>query len=293
MDDEFIIFHEKPDLTQPYMIIGLAGWVNAGEVPSSVVVYLISRFQATLFAELKPDEFYCYQSVGSEGKRPVVNIENGIVKSVNIVSTNFWYHKSDVGGHDVILVSGPEPDHNWAIYTDVLIQLAQEFQVAKIISLGGIFDAIPHTAPPRLTGVVSQAGLIDEAKRYGLELISYQGPSSVHSLVMVNANRANIQMLSIFAHTPHYIQVTNFMATYNLMSKLNEMLGLNIDLEVARKDSEYLCAQIDNAIREKPELREYLKMLESEYRKGKPEIRESVNKNIIKEIEDLMKKQQG
>jgi proteasome assembly chaperone (PAC2) family protein len=293
MSNELIIWREKPDLTQPYMIIGLSGWINAGEVPSSVLVYLISRFQGTLFAEFEPNEFYCYQTTGSEAKRPIVNIENGIVKSVDPVSTSFWYHKSQIGGHDIILVSGPEPDQKWNIYSDMMINLAQEFRVAKIIFLGGIFDAVPHTAPPRLTAVVSHPGLKEEAITHGLELISYQGPSSVHSLIMVGANKANIPMLGIFAHTPHYIQVTNFIACYNIMAKLNEMLGLNIDLEVARKDSEYLSAQIDNAIEQKPELQEYLKMLESEYRKGKPAIQDSVNKNIIKEIEDLLKKQQG
>jgi hypothetical protein len=76
------------------------------------------------------------------------------------------------------------------------------------------------------------------------------------------------------------------------MAKIDEMLGINIDLEVARKDSEYLRAQIDNAIEQKPELQEYLKTLEAEYRQGKPEIQQSVNKNIIKEIEDLLKKGQ-
>jgi proteasome assembly chaperone (PAC2) family protein len=292
MSDEFIIRHENPELTQPYMIIGLSGWVNAGEVPSSVLVYLISRFQATLFAEFEPNEFYCYQTTGSEAKRPIVNIENGVVKSVNTVSTSFWYHKSRIGGHDLILVSGPEPDQKWNIYSDLMIKIAQEFQVVKIISLGGIFDAIPHTAPSRLTAVVSHTVLKEEAQSYGLELISYQGPSSVHSLIMIKASEANIPMLSIFAHTPHYIQVTNFIACYNIMAKIDEMLGINIDLEVARKDSEYLRAQIDNAIEQKPELQEYLKTLEAEYRQGKPEIQQSVNKNIIKEIEDLLKKGQ-
>jgi hypothetical protein len=62
---------------------------------------------------------------------------------------------------------------------------------------------------------------------------------------------------------------------------------------VARKDSENLCAQVDQAIEKKPELQEYFRMLESEYRKGKPDIREPINKNIIKEIEDLLKGNQS
>jgi hypothetical protein len=81
--------------------------------------------------------------------------------------------------------------------------------------------------------------------------------------------------------------VTNFIACHDIMLKLSGLLGLKIDLEVARKDSEYLVNQIDETIAKKPELQEYLKTLESEYRKGNPESRRYINRNIVKEIEEL------
>ncbi len=83
------------------------------------------------------------------------------------------------------------------------------------------------------------------------------------------------------------------MACYSLMSKLSEMLGLPLDLDMARKDSEYLRAQVDDAIEKKPELREYLHALEIEFQKGKPTTDEPINKNLIKEIEDLFKDKPG
>jgi hypothetical protein len=73
------------------------------------------------------------------------------------------------------------------------------------------------------------------------------------------------------------------------MLKLNALLNLNVDLEIARKDSEYLYAQVEEAIEKKPELQEYLRTLETEYQNGKPASGENINKTIIKEIEDLFR----
>jgi hypothetical protein len=100
-------------------------------------------------------------------------------------------------------------------------------------------------------------------------------------------------VISLWAHTPHYIQVINFIATYSLITKLNKLLDLQIDLEDARRDSEYLVTQIDQAIARKPDLKGHLKILEEEYRKGKPQPRKAINQNIVKEIEDLLRGSQG
>jgi proteasome assembly chaperone (PAC2) family protein len=292
MESENLIWHEKPVPSKPFLILALSGWGNAGEVPSSVLWYLLSRFESVLFAEIKPDKFYIYQSAGSENKRSVVNIENGLIQSYSMVTTNFWYHKAEPGEHDIIFVQGPEPEQGWSEYTEIILNLIQEYQVEKIVTLGGAFDAIPHTVSTRITGVVSHSDLKAEVEEQGIELVSYKGPTSINTFLMVEAAKKDIPVISLWAHTPHYIQVTNFIACYDIMLKLSGLLGLKIDLEIAKKDSEYLANQIDQAVEKKPELQEYLKTLESEYHKGNPDNQRSINKNIVKEIEDLFRDSQ-
>jgi proteasome assembly chaperone (PAC2) family protein len=293
MDKEDIIWHEKPDLVKPNMILAFDGWTNAGQVASATAWYLIGRLKATPFAELKPDDFYIYQNSDKEHKRPIVNIENGLIQSINIVTTNFSYYRNAPGEHDLIIAAGPEPDQKWVKYTNLLLDFAREYQVEKIIAVGGSFDAIPHTAPVRITGVVNQVALIDEVKEQGIELVSYKGPSSLYTFFMVEAAKRDLPVISLWAHTPHYIQVINFIATYHLILKISQMLNIKVELGDARRDSEYLYAQIEQAIAQKPDLQEHLKMLEEEYRKGKPQPHKSINKNILKEIEDLLKDNQG
>ena len=289
MENPNITWLEKPVLNKPYMIVALSGWANAGEVPTSVLWYILSRLNATLFAELQPDEFYVYLNSNDESKRPLVNIEDGMIQSFSPVTLNFWSFKSKLGGHDLVLITGPEPEQRWNKLVELILEMAREYDVEKIVVLGGSFDFIPHTAPTRITGVANFLADKEDLIDHQIELVNYKGPSSIHTLLMVNAARQNTPVVSLWTHTPHYIQVTNLIGCYGLMLKLNELLGLNIDLEVAKKDSDYLSQQIDQAIEKKPELRDYLKKLETDFRKGNKPAEELINQNIIKEIEDLFK----
>jgi proteasome assembly chaperone (PAC2) family protein len=294
MEDANLIWTEQPVLDNPLLILGFSGWSNGGEVPSSVLWYILSRFDAKIIAELKTDGFYTYNVGRADAKRPLVEIENGMIRAFSAQTLNFWAHKAELGGKDMLLVSGPEPELNWNSLTKTIINVAKFYDVEKIITLGGMFDSIPHTAPPRIQGVANYSTLVDELKEYHIEPVNYKGPSSIYGQVLVEATKNDIPAVSLWASTPHYIQVTNFIACYHLMLKLNELYGLNIDLEVASQDSKYLYKQIDDAIEKKPELAEYLKTLEKDFQKGSaPGSEEPIHKNIIKEIEDLFKDNPG
>ena len=290
MEDANLIWTEQPVLDNPLMILGFSGWSNGGEVPSSILWYLLSRFDAKIIAELKTDGFYTYNMGRADAKRPLVEIENGMIRAFTAQTLTFWAHKAELGGKDLILVSCPEPELNWNSLTKSIINVAKYYDVEKIVMLGGMFDSIPHTAPPRIQGLANYLTLRDELTDHGIEPVNYKGPSSIYGLVMIESTKNDIPAVSLWASTPHYIQVTNFIGCYNMMLKLNELYELNIDLEVASQDSKYLYQQINDAIKKKPELAEYLKTLEKDLHRGSaatPE--EPINKNIIKEIEDLFK----
>jgi len=294
MDESQILWNGKLEqrLVSPYMLMTLHGWSNAGQVPSAVSWYILRKLKTRIFAEFKPDEFYVYLSSGSEAKRPVVDIEEGIIKSLSVVTTNLSLYQDSKAEHDLIVVSGPEPEQKWIRYTGILLDLAQELGVQKIISIGGMFDSIPHTVPPRISAVMNDPSEKASLKALGIEPISYRGPSSISSLFLVEAAKRELKMISLWAHSPHYIQVLNFIACYHMLLKLNEILKINLDLQEAKRDSDLLYAQIDKAIVQKPELQEQLKILEIEYRKGKLR-QSSISQNLIKEIEDLLKRSQS
>ena len=226
-DKDNIVWFEKPNLIHPYMIIGYEGWPDAGKVSSAVLSYLSSKLSPVLFAKLKPNEFYFIQS---EIQRPQAVIEKGIVKSFEMPTTSFGYVKDALKQHDLILIYGPEPEQSWDKYAQIIINVAATCKVEKIVTIGGTFDAIPHTMATRITASISQSDLEGEIVSKGIDLVDYKGPISIHTLLITSAAKVKIPMINLWGHTPHYIQIPNTMGCYDMLAKVDLLLNLNIDL---------------------------------------------------------------
>ena len=288
-----LIFYERPELNSPYLVAGFEGWPDAGKVSSGVVRYLRDKLNARKFAEINPDDFYIFQSPGVELLRPITVIEDGQIKELSLPSTGFWaWNKEEKAGHDLILVLGVEPHLRWNEYADVLLNLAQELAVQRIYTIGGTYDRVPHTRELIISAVANDPALEAELKEYNTEPTSYHGPSSVHSLLLSSATKRNLKSASIWGHAPHYIQTPNSKVCYGILKRLTAMLEIAIDLDDIRQEGEELDEQINMAVAQKPELAEYVKKLEEEYRlAGTHEA--AGPEEIIREVEDFLREKKG
>lgn len=82
----------------------------------------------------------------------------------------------------------------------------------------------------------------------------------------------------------------NAKVCYGILSKLTKMLEIALDLEDLKKAGEYLDDQVGKAIKQKPELEDYVRRLEEESSKGRYQAGEPLAEDIIKEVEDFLKK---
>jgi proteasome assembly chaperone (PAC2) family protein len=282
---EDIIIYQTPELRSPYLVAGFAGWPNAAEVSTGTVAYLKEKLKAEKFGEIRPSAFYDFSSL-----RPQTVIENGLIKELKFLSNEFFYWKSEKSVHDLIIFLGVEPHLKWNEYVDSILRLAEQFKVERIYTVGGTYDQVPHTVEPKVTAVVSDPGLREELKKYNIELTEYQGPSSIHTVLLAAAKRRNIESVSLWGHAPHYIQVKNAKVCYGILKGLTKMLEIELDLQEIIGASEYLDEQVGQAISQKPELQEYVKDLEKEYQamgKYQEPIKEE---DIIREIENFLRK---
>lgn len=293
MNMESLIIYERPNLVQPYLVMGFEGWPDAGRVSSGVVGYLKDKLQAKKFAEVKSDDFYVFQSPGVELRRPLTNIEDGLVKTLNLPSTTFWFYKNERSSHDLMISLGMEPELGWNKYVDLVLDLAQEFGVERIYTIGGTYDRVPHTVEPVITVVLNDPSLKGEMRKYGVELTTYEGPCSVHTVLLVSAGKRGLKTAGLWGHAPHYIQVPNTKVCYGMLNKLTKMLEIVVDLEDVKRAGEYLDEQVSKAIEQKAEFKDYVRRLEEEYSKGKYEVSESLREDIIKEVEDFLREKGG
>jgi len=277
---------ERPDLRSPILVAAFAGWPDAAEAATRAVYFLRQRLQATKLAEIRPDAFLDLTTI-----RPKVVIHEGLLEEYSVPTNAFFWVHNRRGEHDLILLEGVEPNLRWQSYVDLILDFAQSLYVSKVISLGGLYDQVPHTAPTPISAVVSQPDLRAELLAAGISPSDYQGPSSLHSLLLQECRVRAIPALSLWAHASGYVQVAwNAKATYSLVAHLLPILGLRVDIEELRSASEFLETTLDRLVDEDPDARQHVQRLEDQFEQEHPAPPSPGSGRIFDEIRELLNK---
>ena len=269
-----LILYEKPPIKDGDLLVGFGGWPNAGEVSTRTILSLRTKLKAKKFGEIEPYEFYDLTSL-----RPTVEIRSGEIKKLFLPKNELFYSKEP----PVILLLGVEPQLGWKKFSQIILKIAKDTKTKRIITIGGTLDRVHHLSPTLITAVVNEKELKKEL--WGLRYIEYEGPSSFHTFLLKEAKREKIKAISLWAHTPVYIRGYNPKTCYDTLRKLEELLNIELDLEDIKRVSEMFEKEIDRAVKEKPELLEFVKSIEEP-----PEIDST---EIIREIEEFLRKKDG
>jgi proteasome assembly chaperone (PAC2) family protein len=284
---ENLVVYETPELRQPVLVAGFGGWADAAEVSTGVVSYLVQRLKAKKFAEILQEGFYVTSSL-----RPMVTIEGGLIAALKFPTNEFLYWKNDSPGHDLVFFLGVEPHMKWDEYVAAILQIAEQLGVRRIYTIGGVYEPVAHTWDPVVSALISDSSLEAELANYGIELPEYYGPTSIHIALLAACKEKGIESISLWGQSPHYVRVRNSKVCYGVLTKLTQMLHINISLEDIKSSAARLEAQIDKAVDRDPRLRAYVEKLEE----GPSVIPKAYRQptigadSIIHEIEEFLKK---
>lgn len=282
---EGLTLYETPELYRPCLVAGFAGWSNAAEVSTGVVTYLKTKLEASKFGRVSPEGFYDFSTL-----RPLVTIEAGVMKAVEFVDSEFFYWKSGAA-HDLVLLIGAEPHLRWYRYGQLILDLAQRLGVVRVYALGGIYDATPHTAEPRVSGFVKEAWLVRELVAHSIEPATYIGPVSFHGPLLDMCRERGIEALSLWGRAPHYVPVHNPKVIAAVVSRLAPMLEINVDISDLMQAARGLEQQVEKAISQNPKLQEYIRALEEGYQRigEQPTPPAEGTDEIIRAVEDFLR----
>src|SRR4051812_30853185 len=246
---------DAPKLENSTMLLALTGWMDGGDVSTGTVRQIMSgRKDLREVGFLTPDDFYIYNFPGnmeiSALFRPEVRYDKGVVRKLQMPSNVFTVDEAA----NLIFFVGKEPNLRWQAFSDCLFAAAKKFGVTRIVFIGSFGGSVPHTREPRLYGSVSHSRLREELRKYGVRLSSYQGPSSFSSLLLFDAKRHDIEMLSFVAEIPGYLEGTNPLSIEAIARRLARMLNLPIDLDSLREASNEWEAKVTAAVEENGEL---------------------------------------
>lgn len=262
--DALRMLHEVK-LENATLLLALTGWMDGGSVSTGTVRQIMGRREVKQIARIESDEFYIYNFPGnmeiSALFRPQVKYEDGVVTQIEMPSNNFWADEKA----NLVFFVGKEPNLRWQAFADCIFSLAQRVGITRIIFMGSFGGSVPHTREPRLYGSVSQPKLKNLLKEYGVRPSEYEGPGSFATLLLAEAQRHDIEMGSLVAEIPGYLQGVNPMSIETISRRLARLLNQPIDLNALREASNEWEAQVTAAVEKDDELAATVRKLEEEY----------------------------
>jgi proteasome assembly chaperone (PAC2) family protein len=254
-----------PELQNATLVLALTGWMDGGDVSTGTVRRLVDLLGARRVAEIDPEPFYIYNVPGPMEVaalfRPPMKIENGLVVSSDMPSNHFFAHEPA----KLILFLGKEPNLRWRSFADAVLELARRAGVRRILFVGSFGGPIPHTREPRLYTTCSDARLLAELEPYGFRLTDYEGPGSFASYLLTRAPEAGLEMISVVAEIPGYLQGRNPMSIEAVTRRLAKILQLPLELSALRAESTEWELQVSRAIEQDEDLEKTVRRFEEAY----------------------------
>lgn len=256
---------KPPQLQNATLLLALTGWMDGGDVSTGSVRALMGRREVRQVARIEPDDFYIYNFPGSMEIaamfRPHVTYDGGVVTEFDLPSNVFWADEAD---HLVFFV-GREPNLKWQAFADCVFHLVRTVGVSRIIFMGSFGGSVPHTREPRLYGAVSDRRLRDLLKQHGLRPSEYEGPGSFATMLLHEAKRHGVEMLSLVAEIPAYLDGANPLSIEAISRRLARILGQPIDLASMRETSNDWENRVTAAVAKDEKLAATIRKLEEEY----------------------------
>jgi hypothetical protein len=254
-----------PTLRDATLVLGFSGWMDGGDVSTGTVHRLVDLTEARRFADIDPEPFYIYNFPGSMEIaalfRPHIQIRDGLVQSLEMPTSAFYCHEPA----NLVLFVGKEPNMRWRQFGECIFQLAHDVGIRRILFVGSYGGSVPHTREPRMYVTCSDNRLLPEMQKYGVGRTGYEGPGSFTSYLMTQAPSAKLEMVSLVAEIPSYVQGANPLCIEAVARRLAKMLKLPLELDSLRAASTRWELEISSRIEADPALAGEIRKLEEAY----------------------------
>ncbi|MFZ9100428.1 MAG: PAC2 family protein [Candidatus Planktophila sp.] len=278
-----------PQLRSPVMVVAFSGWNDAGEAATGAASHLLGCWTEPqydvvpeLIAEVDPEEFYDFQV-----NRPTVFVNDSSVRSLTWPGTSVFALVTPSLPHDFIVVKGVEPSMKWKTFTSDLLDLADDCEVDLIISMGAMLADTPHSRPITVSGSGAHP---DIAKRLGVEISRYEGPTGILGVIQDSCLRRGLDAISLWAAIPHYASNSpSPKASLALINALEDFLEISIPQGSLPAEAHEWENEVTALAKEDSDVAEYVKALEES--KDAVDIPEATGESIARELERFLRRQ--
>ncbi|WP_018353160.1 PAC2 family protein [Longispora albida] len=277
-------FDGLPVLRSPIAIAAFEGWNDAADSATAAIEHLDAVWDARHLATIDPDDYYDFQVT-----RPVISLVDGEARRIDWPSTQFLVASPPGADRDIVLIRGIEPNMRWKAFSNEILELCHSLGVERIVLLGALLADVPYSRPLPVSGTSANPA---EAERLGLVGARYEGPTGIVGVLHEAATRAELDVVSFWAHVPHYASNPPCpKATLALLHHIEELLDLPVPLADLSEEAAEWERRISQLAEEDSELGDYVRQLEQ--REGDAGLRPLSGDEIAREFEKYLRRRGG
>jgi hypothetical protein len=254
---DFILHEALPALARPTLVVMLTGWIDASGAAAAAAAAVREGIQARALATFDADTFIDYRA-----RRPTMELRNGI--NTRLAWSDITLHTGrDLGGRDVLVLDGPEPDSSWRRFADTVGDLALQLGVTKMVAFGAYPFAAPHTRVARLscsTPSMAVSATLPYLKN------SVDVPAGMAAVLEHALDERGVAAMGLWVQVPHYVAAMSYpAATLALLSGLREVAGIEVDASRVATESSEQRSKLDNLVASNEEHTAMVRQLEQAY----------------------------
>ena len=272
------------NLRSPILIAAFEGWNDAAESATSAITHLLTIWSHQQIAAVDSEEYYDFQV-----NRPQIKIDESDIREIIWPGTIVYAVSSPALANDFLIVRGVEPSMRWKSFISDLLDLADDYEVSMIISIGALLADTPHSRP---FNVAISGAHPDVSQRFGLEISKYEGPTGIIGVLQDEAYRRGIDAISLWAAVPHYVATPPCpKAALALINALEDFLDVSLPQGDLPERARLWEAQVDQMAADDAEVGDYVRQLESS--KDSAELPEISGESIAREVERFLRRNPG
>lgn len=237
----------------PAIVSAFDGWVDAAGASTTAAERIASDGRSV--AAFDADLLYDFRS-----RRPVLDIVDGTLTQLTWPELSL--RRARIGGRDLLVLTGAEPDFRWRELGRELVDLAHRVGVVEWVSLGSIPAAVPHTRPVPVLATASRAGLLHEDESQGPAGLLRVPAAALSTLEMAMIG-SEIPTVGFYAQVPHYVGGPYAPAAIAILEHAGRHLGVDMPLGPLPDEAMAQRERLDSIVQGDEDSRSYVQRLES------------------------------
>ena len=238
--DLYEVDSDAPQLDGAALLWYFEGFIDAGAAGRLVTEHLLAKLDHKVVASFDVDRLIDYRS-----RRPVMTFAKDHWERYEGLEL-VMHLMHDSSGAPFLLLTGPEPDHEWERFAAAVSELSQRLGVGLAVGFHGIPLGVPHTRPLGVTAHATRRELVQGDRPLPNHL---QVPGSIAALLEFRFGEAGRDAAGFAVHVPHYLAQAAYPAgAVRLLESVSELTGLSVPDDALREAARRTDAEINRQV---------------------------------------------